>query len=171
MPSIPWNPFGFSPKPLRFPRIRVGNKRQPIVPLKEWKVVRGDTVMILAGKDRGKIGKINEVVRSKNWVFVEGLNTHKRYIAPQKGFDGGLINSEAPLRVSEVSLVDPSDGKPTDITYRFTEKGEKVRVSDRTGRIIPKPPWERRDVKNRSAIKGQLLKVTSSPISIPVTQD
>ncbi|XP_022804722.1 probable 39S ribosomal protein L24, mitochondrial isoform X2 [Stylophora pistillata] len=141
----------------------------------ELKASRNDTdsyeVMILAGKDRGKIGKINEVVRSKNWVFVEGLNTHKRYIAPQKGFDGGLINSEAPLRVSEVSLVDPSDGKPTDITYRFTEKGEKVRVSDRTGRIIPKPPWERRDVKNRSAIKGQLLKVTSSPISIPVTQD
>ena len=44
MPSVPWNPFGFSAKPLRFPRLRVGNKRQPIVPLKEWKLVRGDTV-------------------------------------------------------------------------------------------------------------------------------
>lgn len=44
--------------------------------------------------------------------------------------------------------------QPTDVSYRFTEKGEKVRVSERTGRIIPKPPWERRDWKARSAVKG-----------------
>ncbi|KAJ7369916.1 39S ribosomal protein L24, mitochondrial [Desmophyllum pertusum] len=140
MPSLPWNPFGFSTLPRRFPRPRRGSKRQPIVRLKEWKIIRGDTVMLLAGKDKGKIGKVTEVVRSKNWVFVEGLNTHKRFLKPQGDFKGALINSEAPIQVAEVSLLDPSDGKPTDVSYRYTEKGDKVRVSERTGRIVNKPP-------------------------------
>ncbi|XP_068740898.1 large ribosomal subunit protein uL24m-like [Montipora capricornis] len=154
MPSIPWKPFGYnSVLPRRFPRKRRGNKRQPIVPLKEWKIVRGDTVMLLSGKDKGKTGKVSEVVRSKNWVFVEGLNTHYRYIKPSGDFKGALVPSEAPVQVSEVSLLDPSDGKPTGVSYRYTERGDKVRVSERTGRIIAKPPWERRDWKSRTALK------------------
>ncbi|XP_068693845.1 large ribosomal subunit protein uL24m-like [Montipora foliosa] len=154
MPSIPWKPFGYnSVLPRRFPRKRRGNKRQPIVPLKEWKIVRGDTVMLLSGKDKGKTGSVSEVVRSKNWVFVEGLNTHYRYIKPSGDFKGALVPSEAPVQVSEVSLLDPSDGKPTGVSYRYTERGDKVRVSERTGRIIAKPPWERRDWKSRTALK------------------
>lgn len=154
MPSIPWKPFGLNTiLPRRFPRQRRGNKRQPIVPLKEWKIVRGDTVMLLSGKDKGKVGKVTEVVRSKNWVFVEGLNTHYRYFKSHGDFKGGLVPSEAPIQVSEVSLLDPSDSKPTEVLYRYTEKGDKVRVSERTGRIIAKPPWERRDWKSRTAVK------------------
>lgn len=109
--------------------------------------------MLLSGKDKGKTGKVSEVVRSKNWVFVEGLNTHYRYIKPSGDFKGALVPSEAPVQVSEVSLLDPSDGKPTGVSYRYTERGDKVRVSERTGRIIAKPPWERRDWKSRTALK------------------
>lgn len=110
-------------------------------------------MILLSGKDKGKTGKVSEVVRSKNWVFVEGLNTHYRYLKPSNDFKGGLVPSEAPVQVSEVSLLDPSDGKPTEVSYRYTERGDKVRVSERTGRIIAKPPWERRDWKSRTALK------------------
>lgn len=154
MPSIPWSRFGRATiRPRRFPRVRRGGPRQKIVPLKKWDIVRGDTVMVLAGKDRGKAGEVSEVVRSKNWVFVKGMNCHQRYFKPTEGFAGGVFPSEAPLQVSEVSLIDPSNGQPTDVTYRYTETGEKVRVSVNSGRIIPKPQWERRDWKTRAAVK------------------
>lgn len=121
--------------------------------------------MLLTGKDKGKIGKVTEVVRSKNWVFVEALNTHKRYLPPQGDFKGGLVNSEAPMQVTEVSLLDPSDGKPTEVSYRFNEKGEKIRVSERTGRIVAKPPWERRDWKSRAAVKDGDFDTPSSAVT------
>lgn len=121
--------------------------------------------MLLSGKDKGKTGTVTEVVRSKNWVFVEGLNTHFRYLKPYGDFKGGLVPSEAPIQITELSLLDPSDGKPTEVSYRYTEKGDKVRVSDRTGRIIPKPPWERRDWKSRTAVKDGPLDTPSAAVT------
>ncbi|EDO47740.1 predicted protein, partial [Nematostella vectensis] len=154
MPSIPWKPFGAAvARPRRFPKIRRGSKRQPLPTVDEWKVVRGDTVVILAGKDKGKTGLVTDVIRSKNHLYVKGMNTHQRYFKPYDDFQGGFFPSEAPLHYKDVALIDPSDKKPTDVAYRYTEKGERVRVSERTGRIIPKPTWERRDWKTRSAVK------------------
>ncbi|CAJ1083376.1 probable 39S ribosomal protein L24%2C mitochondrial [Xyrichtys novacula] len=102
-------------------------------------------VEILAGKDKGKQGKVTQVFRHRNWVILEGLNTHYRYVGKTNNYRGSYIASEAPILVRDVALVDPSDRKPTEVDWKFTEEGDRVRVSLRTGRIIPKPVVERRD--------------------------
>ncbi|XP_029437561.1 39S ribosomal protein L24, mitochondrial [Rhinatrema bivittatum] len=126
-----------------------GKKRRKIFvePLskEDWQVYRGDTVEILAGKDMGKQGKIVQIIRARNWVVLEGLNTHYRYIGRSGDYRGTYIASEAPLLLSQISLIDPTDRKPTEVEWRYTEEGERVRVSTRTGRIIPKPMYQRRD--------------------------
>ncbi|GAA6227318.1 39S ribosomal protein L24, mitochondrial [Lates japonicus] len=111
----------------------------------DWSVVRGDIVEILAGKDKGKQGKVVQVFRHRNWVILEGLNTHYRYIGRTEGYRGTYVASEAPLLLRDIALIDPSDRKPTEVEWRYTEEGERVRVSVRTGRIIPKPVVQRRD--------------------------
>ncbi|NXY88946.1 RM24 protein, partial [Alcedo cyanopectus] len=111
----------------------------------DWKVFRGDTVQVLAGKDAGKQGMVTQVVRARNWVVVEGLNTHYRYINRTLKYSGTYIASEAPLLLNQIALVDPEDRQPTEVSWRYTEEGERVRVSLRSGRIIPLPPRQRRD--------------------------
>ncbi|XP_071772344.1 large ribosomal subunit protein uL24m [Centroberyx gerrardi] len=117
---------------------------EPIAP-EEWSLFRGDTVEIVAGKDKGKQGKVVQVFRHRNWVLLEGLNIHYRYIGKSGNYRGTYIASEAPMLLRDVALIDPTDRKPTQVEWRFTEEGEKVRVSLRTGRIVPKPVVERRD--------------------------
>ncbi|XP_072702984.1 large ribosomal subunit protein uL24m [Ciconia boyciana] len=111
----------------------------------DWKVFRGDTVQVMAGKDAGKQGMVTQVVRARNWVVVEGLNTHYRYVNRTAKYAGTYIASEAPLLLNQISLVDPEDRKPTEVEWRYTEEGERVRVSLRSGRIIPLPLRQRRD--------------------------
>ncbi|XP_063040854.1 large ribosomal subunit protein uL24m [Engraulis encrasicolus] len=126
-----------------------GKQRRKIfvdkIPNEEWSVFKGDTVEILAGKDKGKQGKVTQVFRHRNWVILEGLNTHFRYIGKSGEYRGTYVASESPLLLSQISIIDPTDRKPTEVEWRFTEEGEKVRVSLRTGRIIPKPPVQRSD--------------------------
>ncbi|XP_017578257.1 probable 39S ribosomal protein L24, mitochondrial [Pygocentrus nattereri] len=126
-----------------------GKKRRKVfvepVANEDWSVFRGDVVEILSGKDKGKQGKITQVFRRRNWVIVEGLNTHYRYVGRSGDYRGAYIANEAPLLLKDISLIDPTDRKPTETQWRFTEEGEKVRVSARTGRIIPKPLFQRKD--------------------------
>lgn len=126
-----------------------GKKRRKVfvepIENKDWSVLRGDTVEIIAGKDKGKQGKVIQVFRHRNWVILEGLNTHYRYVGKSASYRGTYIASESPILLRDVTLIDPSDRRPTEIEWRFTEEGERVRVSLRTGRIIPKPVVERRD--------------------------
>ncbi|XP_072037952.1 large ribosomal subunit protein uL24m-like [Amphiura filiformis] len=118
-----------------------GRNRPPVLlePIKNWKYYKGDLVEILEGKDKGKQGTISDIIRERNWVIVEGLNCNYRRIGKTPTYRGTYIASEAPLLHNQVKLVDPSDNLATDIDFRFTEEGEKVRVSQRTGRIIPIP--------------------------------
>lgn len=103
-----------------------------------WSLFKGDRVEVLTGPDKGKVGIINQVVRERNWVFVEGLNCKYKWLDYSSTNPGMMLKTEKPLTVnSEVALVDPSDGKGTQVQWRFTEDGKKVRVSMRTGRIIP----------------------------------
>ncbi|XP_022920766.1 large ribosomal subunit protein uL24m [Onthophagus taurus] len=116
------------------------HKKVFVEPIKDWSFFRGDRVEILVGKDKGKQGIVKQVIQERNWVVVEGLNCHLRKVGGEKNFSGVYIQSEAPLLVTnQVSLVDPADLKSTKIEWRFTEDGQKVRVSARTGRIIPIP--------------------------------
>lgn len=117
---------------------------EPISP-QEWKYYRGDTVEVLSGKDAGKQGTVSQVIRARNWVLIENLNTHFRYVGKSGNYMGTYVPSEAPLLVNQVALVDPTDRQATEVEWRYTEEGERVRVSLRTGRIIPKPVFQRRD--------------------------
>ncbi|XP_051926197.1 probable 39S ribosomal protein L24, mitochondrial isoform X2 [Hippocampus zosterae] len=75
----------------------------------DWSVLKGDTVEILSGKDKGKQGKVTQVFRQRNWVILEGLNTHYRYIGKSGDYRGTYIASEAPLLLRDIRLVDPAD--------------------------------------------------------------
>ncbi|KAF7989855.1 hypothetical protein HCN44_008529 [Aphidius gifuensis] len=109
-------------------------------PIKQWSWFRGDRVEILTGRDKGKQGYINQIIQERNWVLVEGMNTKLNAMGKTKNFPGIMVLQEQPLNVlNDIALVDPSDEKHTSFEWRYTEEGEHVRVSTRTGRIIPIP--------------------------------
>lgn len=104
------------------------------------KVHKGDTVLVIAGKDKGAKGKVLRAFPERNRVLVEGVNRIKKHTAQsanERGASsGGIVTQEAPIHVSNVMVVD-SDGKPTRIGYRVDEQsGKKVRISKRNGKDI-----------------------------------
>lgn len=118
-----------------------------------WTFYKGDRVEVLVGKDKGKQGIVKQVIQERNWVLVEGLNWHYRKVGQDANYPGVIIKSEAPLLVTDqVALVDPADLLSTPVEWRYTEEGERVRVSQRTGRIIPLPKSveETMDYKTRN---------------------
>lgn len=127
-----------------------------VEPIKSWYMFPGDMVQILTGRDKGKKGVVNYVVAERNWVCVKGLNLE--YIMQQRdrNYPGVLNSTERPLLVPrDVTLLDPEDNEPTQVEWRFDDEGNEVRVSIRTGRIIPMPSkaFETRDFKVRLAYK------------------
>ncbi|XP_020102995.1 uncharacterized protein LOC109720357 [Ananas comosus] len=78
--------------------------------IKHWKILRGDNVMIIRGKDKGETGIIKRVIRSQNRVIVEGKNLVKKHIKQGQGHEGGIFSIEAPLHVSNVQVLDPVTG-------------------------------------------------------------
>ncbi len=96
------------------------------------KIKKGDTVQIMAGKDRGEKGKVLDVLVNKNRVLVEGLNMVKKHQKAGNNQEAGIIEKEAALHLSNVMIVDPSDGKPTRVGF-MVEQGKKHRVGKRTG--------------------------------------
>jgi len=134
----PWSDKYWSENPaFRHP------KEYPVVePIKEadWMWFRGDRVEILKGPDKGKQGYINMIVQERNWVIVEGLNVKYEYVGGSAEFPGMMLKVEQPLLVTtDIKLVDPSDEIAGEVEWRFTEASERVRVSVRSGSIIPVP--------------------------------
>jgi large subunit ribosomal protein L24 len=104
------------------------------------KVHKGDTVLVIAGKDKGAKGKVLQAYPDRDRVLVEGVNRIKKHTpvsTTQRGArSGGIVTQEAPIHVSNVMVVD-SDGKPTRIGYRADEEtGKRVRISKRNGKDI-----------------------------------
>ncbi|GAB3005507.1 50S ribosomal protein L24 [Amycolatopsis acidiphila] len=103
------------------------------------KVKKGDTVVVISGKDKGAKGKVIQAYPERQRVLVEGVNRikkHTRITQTQRGAQsGGIVTQEAAIHVSNVMVVD-SDGKPTRVGYRVGEDGKKVRVARRTGKDI-----------------------------------
>jgi large subunit ribosomal protein L24 len=104
------------------------------------KVHKGDTVLVIAGKDKGAKGKVIQAFPERNRVLVEGVNRIKKHTAQsanERGASsGGILTQEAPIHVSNVLVVD-ADGQPTRIGYRIdAESGKKVRISKRNGKDI-----------------------------------
>ena len=103
------------------------------------KVKKGDTVVVIAGKDKGAKGKVIQAYPTRDRVLVEGVNRikkHTRVSQTQRGAQsGGIVTQEAPIHVSNVMVVD-SDGKPARLGKKTTEDGKRVRVSRRNGKEI-----------------------------------
>ncbi len=104
--------------------------------MKKFKIKTGDEVIILTGKDKGKKGKIIQIIKNKDRVVVEGVNIVKKHVKPStENPQGGIVEKEAPIHISNVALVDPKTGKATRVKYEIRE-GKKVRVSKKSGEVI-----------------------------------
>ena len=96
----------------------------------------GDQVMVISGKDKGKTGVILSAFPKKDRVLVEGVNIVKKHTKPnQANPQGGIVEQEAAIHVSNVMLIDPKTGEPTRVGYKV-EDGKKVRVAKKSGEII-----------------------------------
>jgi large subunit ribosomal protein L24 len=100
-------------------------------------VRKGDTVMVVAGKERGKKGKVLRVLPEKGRVVVERINMIKKHQRPtQKVRQGGIIEREGPIHLSNVMLMDPNSDKPTRVGMKALSDGKKVRVARRSGEML-----------------------------------
>jgi len=100
------------------------------------KIKKGDKVVILSGKDKGRHGEVVKAMPKEGKVIVAGVNVHARHAKPSQARpQGGIVRSEAPLHVSKVAIEDPKTGKPTRV--RFETRGDKkVRIAVRSGELI-----------------------------------
>ncbi|MFC4765938.1 50S ribosomal protein L24 [Effusibacillus consociatus] len=102
-------------------------------------VRKGDQVMVIAGKDKGKKGKILEAYPSEGRVLVEGVNIIKRHTRPdQANPQGGIVEREAPIHASNVMILDPKSGEPTRIGKKILTDGKKVRYAKKSGEVLEK---------------------------------
>lgn len=101
------------------------------------KVKKGDEVIVIAGKDKGKKGVVLQAIPAERRVLVAGVNKVKRHTKPsQANPQGGIIEKEATLHVSNVALVDGKSGKPTRVGYKTLQDGTKVRFAKRSGETL-----------------------------------
>jgi large subunit ribosomal protein L24 len=100
------------------------------------KIKKGDKVVLLTGRDKGRTGEVFEVQPDDNRVLVRGINMVKRHQKQTAQQEGGIISKESPVHVSNVAIADPKDGKPTRVGFKFVGSGDdrkKVRIAKRSG--------------------------------------
>ena len=102
------------------------------------KIRKGDKVIVIAGKDKGKQGKVLNIITEKNRVVIGGVNVVKRHTKPSQNSEGGIISKEASIDVSNVAHIDPKDGKATRTSVKIEKDGTKVRIAKRSGTAIDK---------------------------------
>lgn len=101
------------------------------------KIKKGDTVIVVTGKDAGKKGKVIQAMPSENRVIVENVNMVTKHKKPtQRVQQGGIVHQEAPINVSNVMIVDPKLGVATKVGYKVNEKGDKVRIAKKIRRNL-----------------------------------
>ena len=100
------------------------------------KIRKGDKVVVLSGRDRGRTGEVFEVRPDANKALVRGVNLVKRHQKQTQAQEGGIISKEAPIHLSNLAVADPKDGKPTRVGFRVLEDGRKVRFAKRSGDLI-----------------------------------
>lgn len=101
-----------------------------------FRIRKGDSVIVLSGKDKGKTGDVVKMLREDNRVVVQGVNMVKRHQKPSGGNAGGIVEKEASLHISNVAHVDPESKKPTRVGVKVLDDGRKVRVARRSGEVI-----------------------------------
>jgi large subunit ribosomal protein L24 len=101
------------------------------------KIKKGDRVVVLTGKDKGKSGEVIRTLPKEGKVIVDGVNVAKKHQRATKAtMQGGIIDKDMPIPVANVAVISPGDGKPTRVGYRFDDRGVKIRICRRTGTDI-----------------------------------
>jgi len=100
------------------------------------KIRKGDKVVVLTGKDKGRTGEIIQMMPKDGKALVGGINLVKRHQRQTQSTEGGIVTKEAPIQVSNLALADPKDGKPTRVGIKINDDGSKVRVAKRSGEVI-----------------------------------
>lgn len=101
------------------------------------KFKKGDRVVVLAGRDKGKQGEILKMIPKENRAIVRGVNVVRRHQKQTAQEDGGIVSKEASIDLSNLAHEDPQDGKPTRVGFKFLEDGKKVRFAKRSGELLP----------------------------------
>ena len=102
----------------------------------KFKIKKGDKVVVITGRDKGKSGEVLRVLRDEARVLVQGVNMIKRHTRPAAGQTGGIIEKEAAIHISNVAHIDPKSNKPTRVGYKVLGDGRKVRVARRSGEVL-----------------------------------
>jgi large subunit ribosomal protein L24 len=104
----------------------------------KMKIKKGDNVVVISGRDKGKSGEVLRVLPTERRLIVQGVHVARRHTKPRMGDPGGIVDKELTIHASNVAHVDPQSGKPTRIGYRNLDDGRKVRVARRSGEVIDK---------------------------------
>lgn len=102
------------------------------------KIKKGDKVQVITGKNKGKVGDVIQVFPAENRVVVSGVNLAKKHTKPSQTSEGGIVQKELPIHVSNVSHIDPKTNEITKVGYKTLEDGKKVRFAKKSGEIISK---------------------------------
>ena len=102
----------------------------------KFKIKKGDRVVVTTGRDKGKSGEVLAVQRDRNRVLVQGVNLVKRHQKPSQTAQGGIIEKEASVHISNVAHIDPKSDQPTRVGYRLLDDGRKVRFAKGSGEVI-----------------------------------
>jgi large subunit ribosomal protein L24 len=100
------------------------------------KIKKGDKVVVLTGRDKGRSGEVVQVIPTEHRAVVRGVNMVKRHTRQSGTQEGGIISKEAPIQLSNIAIADPKDGKPTRVGFKVLDDGRKVRVAKRSGDLI-----------------------------------
>ena len=100
------------------------------------KIKKGDKVVVIAGRDKGRSGEVIQVMPQEERALVRGVNVVQRHTKPQGVNEGGIIRKEAPIHLSNLAVADPKTGKPTRVGFKVLEDGRKVRFAKASGDLI-----------------------------------
>jgi len=100
------------------------------------KIKRGDRVVVMAGRDKGKTGEVRQVMPVEGRAIVAGVNMVRRHTKPSAQTEGGILSKESPIHLSNLAIADPKSGKPTRVGFKILDDGRKVRVAKRSGDLI-----------------------------------
>ncbi len=100
------------------------------------RIKKGDNVVVISGRDKGKTGEVLRVLPAETRAIVQGVHIAKRHTKPRMGEPGGIVEKELTIHISNIAHVDPASGKPTRVGYKQLGDGRKVRVARRSGEVI-----------------------------------
>jgi large subunit ribosomal protein L24 len=103
---------------------------------RKLKIKKGDSVVVISGRDKGKTGEVLRVLPAEERVVVQGVNVVRRHTRPRMGDPGGIVEKELAIHISNVAHIDPQSSRPTRIGYKYLDDGRKVRIARRSGEVI-----------------------------------